>query len=275
MSRVYVLVPVHNRRPTTLRFVDCLQRQTHKNWQLVLIDDGSDDGTAAAVRQVLPGVTILQGDGSLWWAGALQLGYRWLTDGRAQPHDLVLIINDDTTFEPDLLATGAALIGDHPRSMLHAQCRDEGDDELLDDGIGVDWRRLAFRPVHASDEVDCLSTRGLLMTVEGIRRTGGFRPRWLPHYLSDYEFTLRAGRRGIRPLLDPAFFVRSPRKPTAQERADGLASTVASLFAKNNPVNPAAWFMFALLASPWVYKPWNLMQVGVRTLVRLARHKPR
>jgi len=75
---VYVLAPVHNRRATTEKFIRCLLAQTHVNWHLVLIDDGSKDGTEAMARALVrdTSLTVLRGTGNWWWAGSLQQGYR-------------------------------------------------------------------------------------------------------------------------------------------------------------------------------------------------------
>src|SRR3954466_494295 len=91
---VHVLLPVHNRRAITEEFVNCLQAQCWPKWHLILVDDGSTDGTTELVRARVPSATILEGDGNLWWAGSLQLGYQWLMR-HAADDDIVLIINDD------------------------------------------------------------------------------------------------------------------------------------------------------------------------------------
>jgi GT2 family glycosyltransferase len=270
MSRVYILLPVHNRKQTTARFIDCLQAQTHGDYRLVLIDDGSTDGSAGMVEQRLPGSVILQGDGKHWWAGSLQLGYDWLRSAAVNADDLVLIINDDTRVEADFIATGISLLGNERGVMLHAQCRDEETDEVLDDGVRVDWRRLCFSQVHDTEQVNCLSTRGLFMRVTDFLASGGFRPRLLPHYLSDYEFTIRAQRQGLSPLIDPRLRLwtqwRSQPAP-----ATGLIATWRGLVSKKNPSDPYAWIMFVALACPWPWKPLGLLRVCKRTLVRLVK----
>jgi len=203
MSTIHILLPVHNRRATTAHFLDYLFAQTYSDYRLILIDDGSTDGTAPMVAERLPGIVILKGDGECWWAGSLQLGYDWLRANAVAADDIALIINDDTRFEEDFLATAVDLLGDRQGVMLHAQCWDESNDELVDDGVFVDWRRLTFNKVHDSEQVNCLSTRGLFLRVSDLLDSGGFRPRMLPHYVSDYEFTNRLMRQGVVPLIDP------------------------------------------------------------------------
>ena len=76
MTKVFILLPVHNRRHITERFIDSLLAQTYNKYQLVLIDDGSTDGTADMVSMKVPPdkLTILSGNGTWWWAGSLQQG---------------------------------------------------------------------------------------------------------------------------------------------------------------------------------------------------------
>jgi len=60
---VWVSLPVHNRRQSTLTFVKQLTSQTYKSWHLLLLDDGSKDGSAEAVQELTSKVTVLRGDG--------------------------------------------------------------------------------------------------------------------------------------------------------------------------------------------------------------------
>lgn len=115
---LHVILPVHNRMQVTARFVEALARQTHTDYCLVLVDDGCTDETVAMVRRGVPvqRLTVLEGDGQLWWAGALQRAYEHLGSQPADDQDTVLIINDDVTFEADFLSRGLAVLAAHPHA---------------------------------------------------------------------------------------------------------------------------------------------------------------
>src|ERR1039458_2147123 len=108
-EKVHILLPVHNRREITRRFVNCLKAQTHRGDHLILIDDGSTDGTTDMVRGEIEPVTVIRGDGDWWWAGSLQQGYEWLKTHEATWRDVALIINDDTEFASDFLEKGLGI----------------------------------------------------------------------------------------------------------------------------------------------------------------------
>ena len=121
MDKIYIILPVHNRRHVTRRFLDCLKAQSYQEYHLVLIDDGSTDGTQEMVRDEIANLSVITGHGDWWWAGALQQGYDWVCQQDLDHSSLVLIINDDTEFDNDFLERAAYLMRGQKKSLLLAQ----------------------------------------------------------------------------------------------------------------------------------------------------------
>jgi GT2 family glycosyltransferase len=263
--RILVMLPVHNRRATTELFLRCLLAQSYANWHLLLIDDGSTDGTSDMVRTLVPTLTILRGAGSWWWGGALHQGYRWLKGHPEHADDLVLIINDDTEFGPEFLEE--AVRATRPGALLLAQLY-KLDGEFEEAGVVWDWAAFDWKAVKTGEGINCFSTRGLFLYARDFRKIGGFYPRLLPHYLSDYEFTMRAWRKGFALITAPSVHlrynealsgIRSPDQPTLLEYLrKGL-----SIKSANNPIY---WTSFILLASPLRHAPRNIAVVWKRFL---------
>ena len=153
---------------------------------------------------------MIRGDGSWWWAGSLQQAYRWLEGRDLDPRDVVLIANDDTRFDADFLAAGrAALVGRRGRCLL-AQLLQGQSGEFIELGVHVNWRRLRLVGAKEPERVNCFSTRGLFMAATDFLELGSVPPRLLPHYMSDYEFTIRAHHRGYALISDPGEAVARP-----------------------------------------------------------------
>eukprot|EP01031_Cornospumella_fuschlensis_P003875 gene3875-4830_t len=96
-----IIIPVHNRRATTLACLQVLKDQGVLAWATaVIVDDGSTDGTADAIRENHPDTVILPGSGNLWWGGAINLGMQWAYDQGAPQ---VFWLNDDTHPRPGAL----------------------------------------------------------------------------------------------------------------------------------------------------------------------------
>lgn len=264
---LHVVVPVHNRCAVTEGFVRALRAQTHTDYRLLLVDDGCTDGTADMVRSLLPSrqLVVLRGNGQLWWAGALQLAYEHLCVEPLDDRDAMLIINDDVHFGPDFLANGLAVLKELPAACIQAIGVDRATGEV-DRGAIADLVRLRFRAARADEAPNCLSTRGLLMRRATFTRSGGFRPRWLPHYLSDYEFSLRLRRQGVQLRVDPRFRAEVALELTGlnQPSGSGVRRFLADALSNRAKFNPKHWSAFVVMSCPpWVV-PLHLARIWLR-----------
>jgi GT2 family glycosyltransferase len=273
---LHVVLPVHNRRPITQAFARALNAQTVNDYRLLLVDDGCSDGTVAAVESLLPPerLMVIHGDGQLWWAGALQRAWQLLSALPAGDADAVLIINDDVGIEPGFLAAGLAVLAEHPGACIQAIGIDKSSG-VRDRGAIADLLRLRFRPAAEGEAPNCLSTRGLLMRLNLFASSGGFRPDRLPHYLSDYEFTLRLARRGVPLVVDPRFQLMAD--PGSSGEADfagrGLREFIARSLSNRAKYNPRHWAALAWMVCPWWIAPLRVARIWtafVRRGLRVA-----
>ena len=203
---LFVVIPVHNNRVHTLHCLECLYAQTLAALRIVLIDDGSVDGTSESVRELYPDVEILQGDGNLWWTGSVAKGVEWILD-RAQPADLVLTLNNDTRFEPNFVERLLSRCLREGRALVASSCVSSVDGKPMDAAGTFFWesaRRAYSRELLEQQTVDFqfLTSRAVLYPVEVFRQIGNFNHKALPHYHADMEFTNRARRHGFRLVLD-------------------------------------------------------------------------
>ena len=53
---VHTLIPAHNNKPEVLEVLGCLEGQRHGDLTVLLVDDGSTDGTGEEVRRRFPRV---------------------------------------------------------------------------------------------------------------------------------------------------------------------------------------------------------------------------
>jgi GT2 family glycosyltransferase len=276
-ERLHILLPVHNRRETTVAFVAALRGQTWREFHLVLIDDGSTDGTADAVRALWPAVEIVSGEGDWWWAGSLEQGCRRLASSGVADEDVVLISNDDVTIAPDFLERGLAEITQVRDTLLLARQRDAATGEEIDRGGGVraDLRRLRFAAARTDDEINCMPTRGLFLRWRDLQRAGGFRSERLPHYLSDYEFTLRASLRGLklRVAREAAVGVQTQRtgRSLANLFGERRGDRFRLLFSPRYKDNPLTWSAFVGLAVSPARRPFLWLKIWLNFLLTVAR----
>jgi GT2 family glycosyltransferase len=264
MSRqVFILLPVHNRKEVTKTFLASLLKQEHPYYQLVLIDDGSTDGTAEMVKAMVPGVTVITGKGNWWWGGSLHQGYKWIKNNIHAPDDVILIANDDIEFAGDYFTNAIQYLHTHPDTLLLSQAYSRHTGQLLDKGIRVNWRKMTFEPAQQVAQINCLSTRGLFMNVSTFLEIGGFHPVLLPHYISDYEFTIRAGRKGFKlTTAENIRIVMDEATTGIRTIPEGPAwNYVKKMFSKKTAGNPLYLTSFILLACPAQFIPVNVLRV--------------
>ena len=269
---VYILLPVHNRKKITANFIACLKNQSYSNYHLILIDDGSNDGTSEMVRNEIENLTVITGKGNWWWGGALHQGYKWIKKNVSDKNSFVLIINDDTEFENDFLEAGINIIKNKPKTIIQAEPYGKKSGKLLEKGIEYDYKKLTFTPTDIPEKINCVTTRGLLILCNDFITIGGFYPRLLPHYLSDMEYTIRAFNKGFKPITHSDFRLIMLEDETGYGE---IEETVFSKFLKKhynfkNMMNPVHWIAFVFLACPFPYNFKNLWLVMKREYYLLS-----
>jgi GT2 family glycosyltransferase len=212
--KVAVVVPVHNKVGLTLQFLDSFARVHYANHQIIIVDDGSTDETATALAQSYPEVTVLKGDGSLWWAGGNNLGVRYALE---RDYQYVLTINNDTRVDPAFLSYLVETAESYPRSIVGSRINfiDEPT-KVWAVGSFMNWRKGSIFHLsdHGQDEervlarrpnpcpVEILTGCGTLVPVDCYREVGLYDDRHYPQYHADSEFILRATTRGYRAWVD-------------------------------------------------------------------------
>ena len=188
--------------------------QTQKPDKIVIVDDGSTDGTSSFLKDYYPSIKIINGDGNLWWTKSLFFAINEVLK-TARNSDFVLTINNDCSFSKEyfktIYQTGVA----NPQSIIGSLILDTNDrNKIWDAGIRINWQKLIFQniPYKYLDQIpsnkknhnqsDTLSTKGTLFPVAVFKQIGNFNYKRLPHYHSDYEYNCRAKKHGFNLLVD-------------------------------------------------------------------------
>ena len=101
--KIYIVIPVYNNIKYTLKCLASLENQTYNNYQTIVVNDGSSDGTTEKINTNYPDVVVLEGDGNLWWTGATNMGVEYVLQVAVEK-DFVLALNNDLEVKPDYLS---------------------------------------------------------------------------------------------------------------------------------------------------------------------------
>jgi len=201
---LFVIIPVHNRVDFTLKCLESLEKQTYKEFKIILVDDGSTDNTVEVVAEKYKDVEILQADGSLWWTASINLGIKRALEENAS---LILTLNNDTIAPIDYLANHIKWHKAHPDYILGSYAIDQSTHEPVYGGAKIDWKfaktinlldKVSDEDRNGLHEVTHFPGRGLLIPVSVINKIGLFDAKVFPHYFADYEFTYRAVHKGFK-----------------------------------------------------------------------------
>ena len=180
---VYVVIPVFNRREYTRNCLASFQQQDTNNFQVLVVDDGSTDGTAEMIRQEFPETILLKGDGDLWWVGAINKGIRHALT-LCQDDDFILVINDDLVVPSNYVLSLMKAAESHPGSIIGSvETVNNAPNIIKSGGESINWRFAKWKVINKGEpldqfpqghvvEVESLTGRGTLFPSKVFREVG-------------------------------------------------------------------------------------------------------
>ena len=247
VARFSLVIPAHNRSALT---VDCLRHLRDVGvlaWaQAIVVDDGSTDGTGAAVAAKFPEAVVLRGDGHLWWTGAIAWGMRhalaspsatavfWLNDD-CRPDAGALELLRDVALAGECVAVGQVF---GPTGLQHG-------------GLRKRWHglELVACPLGQVASVATMNGNCVCVPARIAARAGLPDAARFPQAGGDTDYGFRCQQLGI-PIR-----VMGSVRCTDADRADPRASSwlrgdrplgeiARSFGSPKNYYYPSAWWLF-------------------------------
>lgn len=208
---IYVVIPVHNRKNITRRCLASLQKQDTNHFTVIVVDDGSADGTSEMIRAEFPDTILLQGDGDLWWVGSINKGIRFALN-QCDSEDHILSLNDDLIIKRNYISTLMNAAREYPNAIIGSvETTMDSPDTIKSGGILVNWntakrkvinkgRQLDEFPPGFLVQVDRLTGRGTLFPARVFKEVGLYDE---VHFrqCADTELPVRANFKAGYPLF--------------------------------------------------------------------------
>ena len=198
--QVTVIIPNYNGRKLLENCIKALERQTCAAFQVLVVDNGSTDGSLELTSEKLS-LEIIALEENTGFCGAVNVGIRHA----ATPY--LILLNNDTEAEPEFVGELLAAIGRSERifscsAMMIDYRRRELVDNAGDYYTALGWAVARGKGKHTArylQEKEVFSCCGgaMICRTEAVKRLGGLDERHFA-YLEDVDLGYRARILGYR-----------------------------------------------------------------------------
>jgi len=216
LKKISVVIPTHNRKSLLKKLLSQLKVQklpADYCLEIIVVVDGSSDGTLEMLSERFPNVHVIEGDGTWWYTKSMNEGFKY---AETLETDLVLMLNDDTevdkSYISDLLNDMKQVgVGNSIMGSLSFTCNKPK--RIVFAGIEriIRWRMKGIRNYGFLEPVQdknlqgvttsaVLPGRGMLVPMNILREVGYFDETF-KQYSSDYDFVLRARKQGFESYI--------------------------------------------------------------------------
>jgi len=198
--RVSIVVLNWNGLEHTLECVESLLKINYSNFEIIVVDNGSIDGSVKSLKERQFRIILLENAENLGYSSGNNIGIRYAIDHRS---DYIFLINNDTIVDPDMLKIlvdesesdlRTGMIGPTIYNFYHP-------DQIWFAAGSIDWKTGESPHMdlskydHGLDnsvlEVDRLSGCAMLIKKEVFDKIGLLDPDYFL-YFEDVDFCVRA-----------------------------------------------------------------------------------
>ncbi len=243
-TSVAILIPVFNNIEFTKKCLNQLSKvlseisSNEEHYKIVVIDDGSTDGTTDWVKKSHHNVIILNGDGNLWWSGSINKGVEYVI--RNQVANFVLWWNNDIEPEKNyFVELKSILTGLDTETVIGSKIFDLKSGKVW--GMGGTFNRMTgyykqiANMVNDSQQydtvidVDWLPGMGTVMPISVFDKVGFLDDTNFPQYHGDLDFTLRCKLNGYSVKVFPSLRIYNDTSNSGFKKKDSWKDLISSL----------------------------------------------
>jgi len=206
----------------TAACLDSLALSRYRALTVLLVDNGSTDGSGDRLHQRFPNVAYLQTGANLGYAGGNNRGMEWAIEHGAE---YLLVLNNDTLVDPDCIGRLIATAESRAAAVVAPQIRyfDAPERVWYGGGTFSRTRALGLHRLEASQAAKEMATAVSFVTgccflirADTVKSLGGFDESFFA-YVEDAELSVRLMAAGRTMLYEPSARVLHRIEPMAPD----------------------------------------------------------
>jgi len=210
-SRTTVVILNWNSHEMTAECIRSLLAMDGVDFEILVVDNGSTDGSVDILAQEFPQITVLPQERNLGFAAGCNVGMRHALANNAE---YVLLLNNDTLVAPDFMREMLAAIASDPRAGAVCPKIYFADEPNLLWYAGAEfsmwtsrfkirgWRQIDRRQFDQNQEITQGTGCAMLVRCSALRSVGLLDEQFWA-YVEDLDWSLRFLKRGYRLAFVP------------------------------------------------------------------------
>ncbi len=136
LPKIAIILLNWNGKQDTLACLNSIEKLTYPHFEIILVDNGSTDGSVSTIRESYPNLQIIETGSNLGFAEGNNVG---IEKGLEQKADLVFLLNNDTVVSSDILERFIETYQAHPQAGILGAKIFLFDERQTLDHLGGNW----------------------------------------------------------------------------------------------------------------------------------------
>ena len=202
--KVSIVILNWNGKKDTIECLNSLKKITYPNYEIILVDNGSTDGSVKCFKKLYPEIEIIVNKENLGFAEGNNVGIRKAFENQAE---FVLALNNDTVVDPTFLSELVNVARADPKigivgPAIYSYTEPEtlqqyGGEMKLNQALSIHNTKISL-----NTDFDFISGCSMLINSNIFKSVGLFDTTFFAYY-EDNDFCVRVKNKGYRLVMSP------------------------------------------------------------------------